>query len=80
MRASEELNNDESSKEDRLLPVPKHKLPWFQVLLKHGVPKGTAAAFIRDIVGGVPELADKLHEAMPEDADALLKKVFPLCD
>ena len=80
LRALEELKNDESSKEDRLLPVPKHKLPWLQVLLKHGVPKDTAAAFIRDIVGGVPELADKLHEAMPEDADVLLEKVFPLCD
>ena len=80
LRAIEELKNDESSKEDRLLSVPKHKLPWLQVLLKHGVPKDMAAAFIRDIVGGVPELADKLHEAMPEDADVLLKQVFPLCD
>ena len=67
---------------DPLLAVPKHKRPWFQVMLKHGVPKDTAAAFIRDIVGGVPELADKLHEAMPEDANVLLKKVlfFSLCD
>ena len=80
VRALEELKNDEFSQEDQLLPVPKHKLPWLQVLLKHGVPKGTAAAFIRDIVGGVVELADKLHEAMPEDADVLLKKVFPLYD
>ena len=81
LRALEELKNDESSKEDRLLPVPKHKLPWLQVLLKHGVPKDLAAALIQDIVGGVVELADKLREAMPEDADALLKKVFfPFCD
>ena len=65
-----------------LLTVPKHKLPWFQVLLKHGVPNYIAAAFIRDIVGGMAELADKLHDAMPEDADALLKQVlfFSLCD
>ena len=65
---------------DPLLAVPKHKRPWFQVMLKHGVPKDTAAAFIRDIVGGVAELADKLRDEMPDDADALLKKVFPLYD
>ena len=80
LRALGELKNDEFSEEDRLLTVPKHKLPWFQVLLKHGVPKDTAAAFIRDIVGGVTELADKLRDEMPDDADALLKKVFPLYD
>ena len=80
LRALEELKNDEFPKEDRLLHVPKHKFLWFQVLLKHGVPKGTAAAFVRDIVGGVPELTEKLHDAMPGDADALLKQVFPLCD
>ena len=71
-----ELKNDEFSEEDRLLPVPKHKLPWFQVLRKHGVPQDIAAAFVHDIVGGMAELADKLHDAMPEDADALLKQVF----
>ena len=65
---------------DPLLAVPKHKRPWFQVMLKHGVPKDTAAAFIRNIVGGVAELADKLRDEMPDDADALLKKVFPLYD
>ena len=76
LRALTELKNDEFSKEDPLLAVPKHKLPWLQVLLKHGVPKDLAAALIQDIVGGVVELADKLREAMPEDADTLLKKVF----
>ena len=81
LRALGELKTDEFSKEDRLLAVPKHKLPWFQVLLKHGVPQDIAATFVRDIVGGMAELADKLHDAMPEDADALLKQVFfPLCD
>ena len=68
-----ELKNDEFSQEDRL--VPKHKLPWLHVLLQHGLPKHIAAPFIRDIVGGVPELAEKLHEAMSGDADVLLKKV-----
>ena len=73
LRALAGLKNDEFSQEDRL--VPKHKLPWLNVLLQHGLPKHIAAPFIRDIVGGVPELAEKLHEAMPGDADVLLKKV-----
>ena len=74
LRDLAELKNDEFSEED-VLRVPKHKLPWLQVLLKHGLPRDIAAPFIRDIVGGVPELAEKLHEAMPGDADVLLKKV-----
>ena len=79
LRDLAELKNDEFSEQD-VLRVPKHKLPWLQVLLKHGLPRDIAAPFIRDIVGGVAELAENLREAMPEDADALLKKVYPWCD
>ena len=48
LRALAELKNDEFSKEDSLLAVPKHKLPWFEVLLQHDLPENLARSLVED--------------------------------